>query len=136
MDAPGDAHPLIVFDGHCVLCSSSARFVLHHDRRKRFRLTTAQGETGIAVQRRFGVDPDALETIVVVQDGRALTRSDAVLAIAAGLGWPWRALTALKLVPRRLRDRLYDAIARRRYRWFGRRDACWRPHPSDADRIL
>ena len=132
---PG-GQPLIIFDGHCVLCSATARFVLRHDRRRRFRLTTAQSGTGRTIQRRFGLDPDALETIVVVRDGRALTRSDAVLAIAAGLGWPWRAAAAFRLVPGFLRDPVYDLVARNRYRWFGRRDACWLPGPAEADRIL
>ena len=75
--------PLIVFDGHCVLCSANARFVLRHDRKRHFRLTTGESETGLAVQRYFGVDADA--TIIVVENGRALTRSDAMLAIAHGL---------------------------------------------------
>lgn len=134
-DPPG-VHPLIIFDGHCVLCSANARFVLRHDRRRRFRLTTAQSDAGRAIQRRFGLDPNALETIIVVRDGRPLTRSDAILAIAAGLGWPWRAVAAFRLVPRFLRDQLYDLVARNRYRWFGRRDICWLPGPAEADRIL
>ncbi len=126
--------PLIVFDGHCVLCSANARFVLRHDRRRHFRLTTGESETGLAVQRHFGVDADA--TIIVVENGRALTRSDAMLAIAQGLGWPWRAATIFRLVPRVLRDPVYDLVARNRYRWFGKRESCWLPDPADADRIL
>ena len=59
-----------------------------------------------------------------------------MIAIAAGLGWPWRAAAAAKLVPRALRDPLYRWIARNRYRWFGRRETCWRPDPADADRML
>lgn len=128
--------PLIVFDGHCLLCSANARFVLRHDSARRFRLTTAQGDTGRASQRRFGLDPEALETILVVQDGRALVRSDAVLAIAAGLGWPWRGFALFRLVPRVLRDPLYGLVARNRYRWFGRSETCFLPEPADADRIV
>lgn len=136
IEEPGPTAPLIVFDGHCVLCSANARFVLRHDRARRFRLTIAQGETGRDVQRRFGLDPEALATIIVVQDGKALVRSDAVLAIVAGLGWPWRAFALFRLVPRFVRDPLYGLVARNRYRWFGRRDACFLPDPADADRIL
>jgi len=128
--------PIIVFDGHCVLCSANARFVLRHDRRRRFRLAAAQSEAGAALHARFGLNREALETIVVIEDGRAITESDAVIAIAAGLGWPWRAAAAARFVPRALRDPLYRWVARNRYRWFGRRDSCWRPEPADADRIL
>jgi len=128
--------PIIVFDGHCVLCSANARFVLRHDRKRRFRLAAAQSEAGAALQTRFGLNRDSLETIVVIEDGRAITESDAVIAIAAGLGWPWRAAAAAKLVPHALRDPLYRWIARNRYRWFGRRESCWRPDPADSDRML
>lgn len=133
MDGGG---PIIVFDGHCVLCSANARFVLRHDRNRRFRLAAAQSEAGAALQRRFALNRDSLETIVVIEDGRAITESDAVIAIAAGLGWPWRAAAAAKLVPRALRDPLYRWVARNRYRWFGRRERCWRPEPADAERML
>jgi len=133
MDESG---PIIVFDGHCVLCSANARFVLRHDKRRRFRLAATQSEAGAALHARFGLNRGALETIVVVENGRALTESEAVLAIAAGLGWPWRAAAAARLVPRALRDPLYRWIARNRYRWFGRRETCWRPDPADSDRML
>ena len=61
---------------------------------------------------------------------------DAVLAIYAGLGWPWKALSLLRFIPRALRDPVYRWLARNRYRLFGRRDACWIPAPEDADRVL
>jgi predicted DCC family thiol-disulfide oxidoreductase YuxK len=127
---------VILFDGHCVLCSANARFVLRHDRRRRFRLAAAQSEAGEALQARHRLNRDALETIAVIDGGEVLTESDAVIAIAAGLGWPWRAAAAARLVPHVLRDPLYRWIARNRYRWFGRRETCWRPDPADADRML
>jgi predicted DCC family thiol-disulfide oxidoreductase YuxK len=131
-----DEHPLIVFDGECVLCSANARFVLRRDRRRRFRLTTAQGGLGAALYRHFGLRADEEGTIVVLDRGRLLTESDAALAIPAGLGWPWRLAAGFRIVPRSLRDRLYRGLARHRFRWFGRRETCWVPAPADADRIL
>ena len=131
-----DDHPLIVFDGECVMCSANARFVLRHDRRRTFRLTTAQSPLGSALYRHFGLRADEEGTILVLKDGRLRTDSDAVLAIPAGLGWPWRAAAALAIVPRALRDPLYRLVARNRLRWFGRRETCWRPEPADSDRIL
>ena len=127
---------LIVFDGECVLCSRTAGFVLKRDRARRFRLTTAQGQTGQRLYRELGLPGDRFETMLVVRDGRALTESDAALAIAAGLGWPWRAAAAARLVPRPLRDAAYRLVARNRYRWFGRRESCWAPTPDVADRIV
>lgn len=129
-------HPVIVFDALCVLCSANARFVLKHDRREHFRLASMQGETGAALYRRFGIDPANPETIILV-DGDDIRRdSDAVLAIYAGLGWPWRAAAVLRLVPRLLRDPVYRLIARNRYRLFGRRETCWLPTAEQARRVL
>lgn len=131
-----DEQPLIVFDGVCVLCSANARFVLRRDRRRRFRLTAAQSPLGEALYRHFGLPADRYETMLLLDRGRLRTESDAALAIAEGLGWPWRAAGAARLVPRPLRDAAYRLVARNRYRLFGRRPICWAPDPADADRIL
>lgn len=127
---------IIVFDAECVLCSANAQFVLRHDRRGRFRLASMQGEVGAGLYRRFGIDPGAPETLIVVTGDRALRDSAAIFAIWSGLGWPWRALTVLSLVPRFVRDPVYRLIARNRYRIFGKRETCWIPSPEQASRVL
>jgi predicted DCC family thiol-disulfide oxidoreductase YuxK len=132
----GSEHPIVVFDALCVLCSANAQFVPRYDRRGHFRLAAMQGEIGSELYRRFGVDPANPETLIVVRGASALYDSEAVLAIWSGLGWPWRALTVLRLVPRPLRDRAYRWIARNRYRIFGLRETCWVPTPERANRIL
>ncbi|MCW1428910.1 thiol-disulfide oxidoreductase DCC family protein [Novosphingobium sp. JCM 18896] len=130
------AHPIIVFDAECVLCSLNAQFVLRYDRRGHFRLASMQGAVGAALYRRFGIDPADPDTLIVVTGDEALRDSDAILAIWSGLGWPWRALMVLRLVPRALRDPLYRLIARNRYRLFGKRQTCWVPSPEQAGRVL
>ncbi len=129
-------HPIIVFDAECVLCSVNAQFVLRHDTRGHFRLASMQGEVGAALYREFGIDPADPDTMIVVSDGRALRDSDAVLAIWSRLGWPWRAVGALRIVPRAIRDPAYRLLARNRYRIFGRRSSCWLPSPEHAERML
>lgn len=136
MKAKDLSGPIIVFDAECILCSANAQFVLRHDRARRFRLASMQNEVGAGLYRHFGIDPDNPETMIVVDGDRVLRNSDAVLAIYAGLGGPWKALTVFRLVPRFLRDPLYLWIARNRYRFFGRRDSCWVPAPDYADRVL
>jgi predicted DCC family thiol-disulfide oxidoreductase YuxK len=131
-----DPRPVILFDALCVLCSANARFILKHDRRRRFRLASLQSPAGAALCRRFGLDPADPETLLLVKGDRALRNSDAVLAIWSGLGWPWRAAAALRIVPRRLRDPLYRWVARNRYRLFGRRETCWVPSAADRERLL
>jgi predicted DCC family thiol-disulfide oxidoreductase YuxK len=80
-----------------------------------------------------GARPD---TVVLLVDGRALLRSDAVLAVVAVLPAPWCWLRWLRPLPRRLRDAVYDLIARRRHRWFDRHETCPLPAPEVRDRFL
>jgi predicted DCC family thiol-disulfide oxidoreductase YuxK len=129
-----DDHPLIVFDGTCVLCSANAHFVLRRDRRRIFRLTHAQSALGLALYRHLGLRSDERGTMIALRDGQLLTHSDAAIAIADGLGWPWRAARLASLAPRPLRDLVYRWIARNRYRWFGRRETCWLPPSGLGDR--
>ena len=128
--------PIIVFDAECVLCSANAQFVLRYDRRGLFRLASMQGEVGAALYRRFGIDPEQPDTLIVVTGDTALRDSEAVFAIWSGLGWPWCALTLFRVVPRPLRDTIYRSIARHRYRLFGKRETCWIPNAEQADRVL
>lgn len=130
------SRPIIVFDAMCVLCSANAQFVLRFDKRGHFLLASMQGEVGTALYRQYGIDPANPETLIVVDGDRLLRDSDAVLAIHAGLGWPWRALAAFRLVPRALRDPIYRWVARNRYRLFGRRESCWAPSPEQRARVL
>lgn len=128
--------PVIVFDGHCVLCSTNARFVLRNDRHGYFRLAAMQGEVGAAILARCGVDPANPDTLIVVDNATAFRDSDAVIAIWSRLGWPWRVLTVARIVPRALRDPVYRWVARNRYRLFGRNERCFVPDPRWAERLL
>lgn len=130
------SHSIIVFDGECILCSANAQFVLRHDRRGHFALASMQSEAGIALFRRFGIDPADPDTLILVTGDRALRDSDAILAIWRELDWPWRGLAALAIVPRPVRDPVYRWVARNRYRLFGRRETCWMPSPEQRERIL
>ena len=132
----GDAGPIILFDAECVLCSANARFVLKHDKAGHFRLASMQGAVGAAIYREHGMDPTDPSSILVVENGRVRTDSDAVLRIYEGLGLPWRLLGSLRIVPRFLRDPVYRWIASNRYRLFGKRDTCWVAPPEYRDRVL
>jgi predicted DCC family thiol-disulfide oxidoreductase YuxK len=131
-----DDRPIIIFDGKCVACSAFAGFILRHDRDRRFRLLAAQSAIGDALYRHFGLDPVQYETFILLQDGCAFVRSEAAIRILAGLGGPWRLAVVARVLPLWLRDKLYDVIARNRLRWFGARQTCYVPHPSEADRFL
>lgn len=128
--------PVIVFDALCVLCSVHAQFVLRHDHRGHFLLASMQSEAGAAIYRAFGIDPAHPDTLILVENGRALRDSDAMLAIWRALGWPWRAAGVFGILPRMLRDPIYRRVARHRYRLFGRRETCWLPDAAQRNRIL
>jgi predicted DCC family thiol-disulfide oxidoreductase YuxK len=126
---PGGAqspHGLILFDGVCVLCSAGCRFVNKRDRRRYFRYVPIQQEEGRTIAAQLGIDPDRPESFALVARGCASTKSEAALRIARELPW-WRWTWIFHLVPRVIRDTIYDLIARNRYRWFGRRDVCMLP---------
>ena len=131
-----DDKVLVVFDGVCVLCSGFARFILARDTGFAFRLATAQSPLGQALYRHYGLDDDAFETNLMVADGRAHAKLDTVALAASRLGGAWRLLAVLRLIPRPLADWLYDAIARNRYRLFGRTEACMMPPPQWHDRFI
>lgn len=126
---------LIYYDGLCGLCDRFVRFVVARDRAGRYRFAPLRGETARA---RLGslLDPESSQTVILEDDGRLRVRSDAALAIVAGLGGAWRAAALLRVIPRPLRDAIYDWIARHRFRWFGRRDECRVPGPDERNRFL
>lgn len=132
--------PVLLFDGLCNLCDASVRWMLAHDKRATFRFASLQSAAARRVLVSVGeaslAESDTLGTVVLVEGARVWTRSDAALELLARLGFPWSVAGVFRLVPRPLRDAVYDAIARRRTAWFGRRDSCARPEPGVRERFL
>ncbi len=118
---------IVIFDGLCNLCSNSVRFIIRHDRQGVLKFAAAQLATGRALLIQYGMNPQQLETFVLVKAGRVYVRSNAALQIAAERDGPWPALRVLCVIPRPLRDSLYSLVARNRYRWFGKQDRCMIP---------
>jgi len=134
MEAP--TNPVVLFDGVCNLCNGAVQFIIRHDPEARFRFASLQSPVGERLRGELGIDGQALDSVILVADGRWYQESDAVLRIARGLGGLWRVVGISRLVPRSLRDRVYRFIARNRYRWFGKVEACWVPTPELRTRFL
>lgn len=119
---------IVLFDGVCNLCNGAVRFIVRRDRQRHFRYASLQGETGrILLSRHFPEPGGAPDSIILIEDGKAYVRSEAVLRILRRLG-PYRMIVpALRLIPLPLRDFLYRLIAGNRYRLFGKRDRCMIP---------
>jgi predicted DCC family thiol-disulfide oxidoreductase YuxK len=120
------SHGFILFDGFCVLCSRGCRFVSRRDRKLYFRYLAMQSPEGRTIAASLGINPDQPHTFAFIDDGRTWQKSDAAIRIARKLpGWRW--ISVLLVIPRGIRDAIYDLIARNRYRWFGRYDYCLLP---------
>ncbi|BCG91885.1 thiol-disulfide oxidoreductase DCC family protein [Mesorhizobium sp. 131-2-1] len=130
------SRPLIVFDGVCVFCSGFVRTVVRLDREKRFRFATAQSPLGEALFRKHGLRTDSYDTSLTLVDNEAFTQLDGFIAVMAELGWPWRAAKALLVLPRPLRDWIYDRVAKNRYALFGRKDSCEIPSAELRERLI
>jgi predicted DCC family thiol-disulfide oxidoreductase YuxK len=131
----------VLYDGVCGLCNRLLQFLLKHDRRGVFAFASLQSDVGKAMVARFGGDPDELTSFYAVANYRAshaqiFGRSRAALFVAGELGWPWKAAVALRVLPRPMLDRLYDAVARTRYRLFGRFDHCLIPPAEFRRRFI
>ena len=127
---------VIVFDGVCALCSRWVRFLLRFDRDGRYRFAAMQGVHGRQLLAGHGLDPDDPMSFLLLEGGRAWADSDAIVQVLRGLGGPWRLVAAVRVLPRAWRDAAYRALARNRYRWFGRHDTCFLPAPEQAWRFL
>jgi predicted DCC family thiol-disulfide oxidoreductase YuxK len=129
-------HPVVLYDGVCGFCQRAIQFILPRDRKGSFRFAALQSEIGRALLRQHGLGETSPDTFVLIEHGRAYTRSTAGLRVLRELGGAWRLLFAAILVPRPIRDYAYGVIARYRYRLFGRTDACMLPSPEVRARFL
>jgi len=121
---------LIVSDGECVLCSGFFKFVIKADKKKQFDFSIAQSPFSEALYAYYGLKPDDYDTNLVFINGKLYERLYAFFAVMRKLGWPYKALSALEYLPNGFLDWFYYKIARNRYQWFGKYDACL--IPSDA----
>lgn len=126
---------IIFFDGVCGLCNRFVDFVIPRDKKRRFRYAPLQGETA---KNKIGhlTELQTLKSVVYYEDGKTYTRSSAVLQIVAQLGGPWWLAKIFFLVPRFLRDHIYEFIAEHRYQWFGKRETCRFPTPEERELFL
>ena len=127
---------LIVFDGECVLCSGFFKFVVRADKKRRFDFSIAQSSFGEALYVHYGLKPDDYDTNLVFIDGKLYERLHAFFAVMREIGWPYKALAVLDYLPNGLLDWFYYKIARNRYQWFGKRDACLVPSDELKKRFI
>ncbi|CAM3898254.1 DUF393 domain-containing protein [Shewanella aquimarina] len=129
--------PVVIFDGSCNLCHGAVRFIIRRDRRRQFKFASVQSETAQRLLAAQGilVDLEDLSSFYLLDETGVSAKSEAALAVASRLDGLWPLLKLLRWLPRSLRDWVYNQVANRRYRLFGRR-ACALPEDIDRDRFI
>lgn len=115
---------IILFDGVCNLCNSSVQFILKRDYKKQFLFASLQSDAATKLLLQLNYKNNDLNSIVLIEGNKIYTKSTAALKIAKKLNLIWNWLYVFIIIPKRLRDFIYDFIAKNRYKWFGKRDIC------------
>jgi len=123
-------------DATCGLCAKGARWIAYNDKANEFRIIPQQSALGAVLLRHYGLDPDDPTSWLYLEDGLPYVSAEAVIRCGQRLGGPWRALLALRIIPKPLLHRLYLWVARNRYRLSGRADLCALPDPAIQARLL
>ena len=128
--------PVILFDGVCNLCNNSVQFVIKYDAEKLFLFASLQSNFGQQVLEKYGLSKTNFNSFILLKNGIIYQKSTAALLVAKQLkgavGW----LYLFMVVPRFIRNGVYNFIAKNRYKWFGKKDACWLPIPELKGRFL
>lgn len=128
--------PVLLFDGVCNLCDGLVQQIIPRDPAGRIKYAPLQSEIGQELCAELGLPTDDFDTVVLVDGGRAYTKSDAAIRIAELLGWPYSLAAVGKLLPPEIRDGVYDIVADNRYDLFGKKDQCMVPDEDVSDRFL
>jgi predicted DCC family thiol-disulfide oxidoreductase YuxK len=131
-----DSRRIILFDGVCNLCNGVVQFIIRRDPYARFKFVALQSERGLQLLKQFGFPEDKFNFIVYIREGKSIIKSTAILHILRDLGGVWRIFYAFVIIPKFIRDFIYNFFAKRRYKLFGRMDSCMVPTPTIRNRFL
>lgn len=129
-------HPVILFDGVCNFCNYWVQFTLRRNRNQNLRFAPLQGEAAKQLLSQHGISSTPLQSVILLDNGKVYTQSSAALRICRHLRGGWKLAYGLIIIPRFIRDFVYNIIARNRYHWFGKKDTCMVPSPEVRERFL
>jgi predicted DCC family thiol-disulfide oxidoreductase YuxK len=127
---------VILFDGVCKLCNAWSNFIIQHDPQGVFKLCSVQSEEGQKILKHFGLSTEVYDSMLYVEGDQFYLQSDAFFKVAAQLRFPWKAVCIFRVIPKPIRNWLYDRIALNRYRLFGKYDYCSLPTADHEARYL
>jgi len=131
-----DEGPVLLFDGVCNLCAGSVQFVLKRNKKENIRFSSLQSEFGQKKLHESKLPEDYTESLVLIENGEAYVKSDAALRLAKHLDGMWKLSSVLLIIPKFIRNPVYDWVAKNRYKWFGKKEVCWIPEPKWKARFL
>lgn len=128
---------IILFDGVCNLCNSFVQYVIKHDKKDLFRFASLQSDLGQKILKHTGISGKNIDSIVLYEPGISyFYKSDAALEIIKNLGGFPALAYGFVVLPKFIRDKMYDHVARNRYKWYGKSDSCWIPTPELKAKFL
>ena len=129
-------NPIILFDGVCNLCNGVVQLVIKHDKKEAFRFASLQSSFGQKVLADNGFDAEELKSFILIEGDNIYTKSTAALRVAKRMNGMWPVLYAFIIIPKFIRNGVYNFIARNRYKWFGKQQTCWLPTPDLKARFI
>lgn len=128
--------PIILFDGVCNFCSGVVNFIIRQDKEKVFCFAALQSEVGQKLLEQYNLPKEKFDSFLLIENGKVYKSSSAGLRLYSRLPWYWKWTQIFWIVPRFLRDAVYNFIARNRYRWFGKSESCMVPTADVRSRFL
>ncbi|TMI81069.1 MAG: thiol-disulfide oxidoreductase DCC family protein [Bacteroidetes bacterium] len=128
--------PIILFDGVCNFCNGMVNFIIRQDKKNVFLFAALQSESGKKLLEQYHINWQRSDSFVVIENDKAYMKSNAALKLYAKLPWYWKWTQIFWIVPKFIRDWVYNVIARNRYKWFGKEDECMVPSVGVKERFL
>lgn len=128
---------IILFDGICNLCDNTVQFIIKHDKKDIFRFVPLQSDLGREIINYINLDTSKTDSIILYEPGKAYYyKAEAALKIANELGGIYAFLTVFSILPNYISNKVYDYVARNRYKWYGKKDECMIPTPEMKSKFL
>lgn len=127
---------LILFDGVCNLCNNSVQYVIKRDQKNTYLFAPLQSKVGQQIIEQFQIDTVKTDSILLYTNGKLYSKSTAALKVAATLGFPTNILSICIVIPAFIRNWVYDFIAKNRYKWYGKKEACMIPTPELKSKFI
>lgn len=128
--------PIVLFDGVCNLCNGAVQFIIRHDKKNIFMFASLQSEVGRKILEQYNFSLDEFNSFILIENNKAYTRSTGALRVAKKLNGLWPLLYGFIIIPKFIRDSIYNWVAGNRYKWFGKKDACMIPTPELKTKFL